>query len=73
MLGPREKGAEGFSEEVAGMRVLSVLLWGKLPDVKEVVLHPVASPRAVRNGRGQRRWEVRLPVNHASSPPSPAF
>lgn len=53
--------------------VLSVLFQGKLPDVKMLVLHQVATSAAVGNGREQRRQEARLALNRASSSQSPVL
>lgn len=69
----RGKGWKVFQGRWPECRVLSVLLWGKLPDVKAVGLDPGTTPRAVRTGREQRRREARASLNHVSSPPGPVL
>lgn len=57
------KGEKAFQERWLACHVLSVLLRsgeGELPDVKMIVLHPVATARALRNGREQKRWGARV-------------
>lgn len=69
----RGRGWKVFQGRWPECRVLSVLLWGKLPDVKAVVLDPGTTPRAVRTGREQRKRETRASLNHVSSPPGPVL
>lgn len=57
------KREKAFQERWLARRVLSVLLRsgeGEPPDVEMVVLHPVATARALWDGRQQKKREARV-------------